>query len=198
MRRRTSRRSPRPRGSRKPAGPPPPQSDERAFTSPEGRSRASTDASGWGDPHPGGSLSLAGDPPLKGRELPRAQQPDRLVALEKIEQLAQRLAARRLQIRIARQREHRVLAGRLEQGPVHLEARHAKSGHAALPGAEHVAFAAQPQVLLGDAKTVLGVAQDREPRLRGLAERRLVEQEASRSPRAAADAAAQLVQLREP
>ena len=53
------------------------------------------------------------------------------------------------------------------------------------------------QVFLGDAEAVLGVAQDREPRLGGFAERRLVEQQAGRVAGAAADAAAQLVQLRE-
>ena len=80
---------------------------------------------------------------------------------------------------------------------MHLEPRDAEAGHAALARAEHVAFAAQPQILLGDAEAVLGLAQDREPRLGGFAERRLVEQQAGRMPGAAADAAAQLMELRE-
>src|SRR5258707_679524 len=60
------------------------------------------------------------------------------------------------------------------------------------------ALAPPPQISLGDAEAVLGIAQDREPRRRGLGERRLVEQQARRALAAAADAAAQLVQLREP
>ena len=72
-----------------------------------------------------------------------------------------------------------------------------EAGHAALPGAEHVAFAAQPQILLGDAEAVVGLAQDREPRFGGRPERALVEQQAGRMRVAAADAAAQLMQLRE-
>ena len=63
--------------------------------------------------------------------------------------------------------------------------------------AEHLALAAQPQVLLGDAEAVLGLAQDLEPRPRRFAERALVEQQAGRAAGAAPDPAAQLVQLRE-
>ena len=80
---------------------------------------------------------------------------------------------------------------------MHLDAGDAEAGHAALPRAEHVAFAAQSQILLGDAEAVIGLAQDRKPRFRRLAERRLVEQEAGRALGAAADAAAQLMELRE-
>ena len=79
---------------------------------------------------------------------------------------------------------------------MHLDARDAEARHAALPRAEHVAFAAQAQILLGDAEAVLGLAHDLEARLGGLAERRPVEQQAGRALAAAADAAAQLVQLR--
>ena len=53
------------------------------------------------------------------------------------------------------------------------------------------------QILLGDAEAVLGLAQDREPLPRRLAQRRLVEQQAGRGLVAAPDAAAQLVQLGE-
>ncbi len=46
------------------------------------------------------------------------------------------------------------------------EVREAQGGEAALSDAEHLAGAAQPQVLLGDAKAVVGRAQDLETRAR--------------------------------
>src|ERR1043165_917101 len=121
----------------------------------------------------------------------RPQQPDRLVALEQIEQVAQRLPALRCEGWIARQDELRVLARRLEQRPVHLDARDAKARHAGLAGAEHVAFAAQAQVLLGDAEAILGLPQNLDARLGGLAERRAVEQQAGRALAPAADRSAE-------
>ena len=51
----------------------------------------------------------------------------------------------------------------------------AQGRQAALPGAEHLAAAAQAQILLGDAEPVLGLAQDRDALARDRAERRLVE-----------------------
>ena len=81
--------------------------------------------------------------------------------------------------------------------PMHLDARDPEAGHAGLAGAEHVAFAAQAQILLGDAEAVLGLAHDLDARLGGLAERRAVEQQAGRALAPAPDAAAQLVDLRE-
>ena len=78
-----------------------------------------------------------------------------------------------------------------------LDAGEAESRHAALAGSEHVAFAAQLQVFLGDAEPVLGFAHDGEAGFRGFAERRAVEQQAGRVLGAAADAAAQLMELRE-
>src|SRR5213079_2625976 len=102
--------------------------------------------------------------------------PDRLVALEQIEQVAQRFAALRGESRIARQDELRVLAGGLQQGPMRLDARDPKARHAGLAGAEHVAFAAQAQILLGDAEAVLGLAQNLDPCLGGFAEWRAIEQ----------------------
>ena len=78
-----------------------------------------------------------------------------------------------------------------------LEAGEAEAGRARLARAEHVALAAQAQILLGDAEAVLGLAQDFDPRWRRLAERPLVEQQAARAAGAAADPAAQLMQLRE-
>ena len=70
--------------------------------------------------------------------------------------------------------------------------------HAALPRAEHVAFAAQLQIFLGDAETVFGLAHDGETCFRRNTERRAVEQETARARSATADAATQLVQLRQP
>ena len=127
----------------------------------------------------------------------RLQQPDRLVALEQIEQVAQRLAARRGQIRIAREDKLRVLAGGIEQGPVHFDTRDAEARHAGLAGAEHVAFTTQAQVLLCDAEAILGLAQDFDAGLGGLAERRAVEQKTGRALTPAADSSTQLMDLRQ-
>src|SRR5947207_9020698 len=96
-----------------------------------GRERRQTRAGGATPPR-----ALGARPSPEGEGLARPEQPDRLVALEEIEQVAQRLPARRLKIGIAREREHRILARRLEQRPVDLEPRHAEPGHAALPGPE--------------------------------------------------------------
>src|SRR5712691_12163255 len=128
----------------------------------------------------------------------RPNEADRLVALEQIEQVAQRLPARRGERRIAREDERGVVARRPDQLAVHLDARELEPGQAGLAGAEHVAFAAQPEVFLGDAEPVLALAHDGEPRLGGVAERRLVEQQAGRMLGAAPDAAAQLMELGEP
>src|SRR5689334_14625836 len=125
------------------------------------------------------------------KQLPRIQQADRLVAREQIKELPQRLAARGGEAGIAAEEQRGVLARHLEKLAVHLDAGDAKAGHAALPLTEHVAFAAQFQILLGDAEAVVGLAQDRQPRLRGVAERSLVEQETGRTFGAAANAAAQ-------
>ena len=127
----------------------------------------------------------------------RAQQSDRLVAREHIEKLPQRRATRGGEAWIAAEHEHGILPRRLEKHAVHLDAGDVEAGHAALPRAEHVAFATQFQILLGDAEAIIGLAQDRKPRLGRFAERRLVEEEAGRALGAAADAAAQLMELRE-
>src|ERR1700732_2676778 len=89
-----------------------------------------------------------------------AQQPDRFVARKQIEQRAQRLAARRFKLRIAREPQRGIVARRRPKLGVKLDAGDAEAGHAALPGAEDVAFAAQAQILLGDAEAVVGLAQD--------------------------------------
>ena len=77
------------------------------------------------------------------------------------------------------------------------EVRQAQGGEAALADAEHLAGAAQPQVLLGDAKAVVGRAQDLETRARRGRERLVIEEQASRCSGAPADPPAELVQLRE-
>src|SRR5437879_4169532 len=112
--------------------------------------------------------------------------------------MPQRLSARRGQRRIAREHERGVVARRADIFAVYRYASDSEARHTGLARAEHIAFAAQLQVLLGDAEAVLGLAHDGEPRLRGLTERRLVDQQAGRVLGAAPDAAAQLVKLREP
>ena len=101
--------------------------------------------------------------------------------------MAQRRSARRGQGRIASEHEGRVVAGGAEKLAVHLDAGDAEARHARLAGAEHVALAAQLQILFGNAEAVLGLAHDGKAGLRGLAERRLVEQKTARMPGAAAD-----------
>src|SRR4051812_31149381 len=132
-----------------------------------------------------------------GRYLPRADQRDRLVALEQIEQAAQRVAAGAVELRIVLHDAQRLVARLRDQLRMNLAARDAVAGQAALPDPEHVAFAAQPQILFCDPEAVAGLPDDVEPRLGQRAERFAVEQQAGRGLRAAADAAAQLVQLRE-
>src|SRR5262245_40785171 len=89
---------------------------------------------------------------------PGTEQPDRFVAREQIKKLAQRLTARRTKFRIAVEDEGGVFARRAQELAVHFEPRDAKTGQAALPRAEHIAFAAQSQIFLGDAEAVIGFA----------------------------------------
>ncbi len=70
-------------------------------------------------------------------------------------------------------------------------------GQAALPRAQNLARAAEPQILLRDAEAVLGLAHDGEPRPRRLPKGRGIEQKAGGRLVAAADAAAKLVELGE-
>ena len=102
-----------------------------------------------------------------------------------------------MQLRIVLHDAQRFVARLRDQLPVHLGARDAIAGQAALPDAEHVAFAAQPQILLRDPEAVGGFADHLQPRLRHFAQRLVIEQQAGRGLRAAADPAAQLMQLRE-
>src|SRR5215218_9652413 len=81
---------------------------------------------------------------------------------------------------------------------MHFNAGDAKARHSRLPGAEHLTFAPQAQVFLGNAEAILGFAHDLETRLSGFAKRRLVEKDTSRPFGASTDAAAQLMELREP
>ena len=95
----------------------------------------------------------------------------RLVALEQVEQDAQPLAFLAGQPTAAFERRLGVPPGLGEQGAVDVEPGEAEAGGARLAGAEHVALAAEPQVLLGDAESVVGGAQGFDPRLGRLGER---------------------------
>ena len=67
----------------------------------------------------------------------------RLVALVEIQQAAQRFAARAFELRVFLQDAQRLVACLRDQLGVDLGARDPVAGQAALPRAEHVAFAAQ-------------------------------------------------------
>src|SRR5829696_9860668 len=81
---------------------------------------------------------------------------------------------------------------------MHFDAGDAKARHSRLPRAEHLTFAPQAQVFLGDTESILGFAHDLETRLSGFAKRCPVEEDTSRPLGATTDAAPQLVELREP
>ena len=74
---------------------------------------------------------------------PGPDQRHRLVALEQIEQAAQRLAALALQFRIVLHDPQRLVARLRDELAMHFGPRDAVAGQAALPDAQHVAFAAQ-------------------------------------------------------
>src|SRR5689334_7240327 len=103
--------------------------------------------------------------------LARPEQPDRLVAFKKIQQMPQRITARGGKTGVAGQDQGCVVAGRGQELSVHLDPGDLEARYAALLGPEQVAFAAEPKVFLGDAKAVLGVAHDGEAGLGGFAER---------------------------
>ena len=63
------------------------------------------------------------------------------------------------------------------------------AGHAGLASAQQVALAPQLEIALGDLEAVVGGLDGLEPRLRGLAQRLFVEQQARRALAAATDAA---------
>src|SRR3954470_2375342 len=81
---------------------------------------------------------------------------------------------------------------------MHLDARDAEARHAGLARTENLSLAAQPQIILGDAEAIFGLAQDFDARLGGLAEWRAVKENAGRAFAPAADATTQLMDLREP
>ena len=73
----------------------------------------------------------------------------------------------------------------------------AEAGQACLALAEGVAAAAEAEIGVGDDEAVFGVAQHRQPLAGGLVQAVLVQQQAEAGLGAAADASAQLVQLRQ-
>lgn len=107
------------------------------------------------------------------------------------------LPPRPRQFRVPRKHEPCVVAGGFQQVAVGFEAGDAKAGGAGLAGAEQFAFAAQAQILFGDAEAVLGVAHDGQAGAGDFAQGVVVEEHAARGFFAAADAAAQLVELGE-
>ena len=108
---------------------------------------------------------------------PSADQRNRLIALEQIEQTTQRLAARAGQSGIVLHDAQRFVARLGDELGVHIGARDPVAGQAALPDAQHIAFAAQFQIFLGDAKAIGGFPDDPEPRRLHFVERFLVEQQ---------------------
>src|SRR5262249_53628737 len=94
---------------------------------------------------------------------PGAQGPAPAVTLEEIEQGAQSAAALRLQLGIALDHQPRIVARRLQQLGMGGEVGQFHIRQTALAGAQKLAGAAQAQVLLGDAKAILGLAHDGEP-----------------------------------
>src|SRR5262245_17931813 len=126
-----------------------------------------------------------------------AQGPDRVVALDEIEERAQRRAAFGLQVGVAFDHQSGIVARRLQEVGMRRQIGQSHVGQAALARTQELAGTAQAQVLLGNAKAVLALAHDGEPRPRGLAQGLGVEQQEGRLGGAPADAAAQLVELGE-
>src|ERR1700737_4167272 len=129
---------------------------------------------------------------------PAAQKPYRLAALENIEEQPQRLAMRAFQPGIFLDDFARFVARQVQQRSMRGKISEAKTRQAGLLRAEHLAFAAQAEVFLGDAKPVLRLAHDRDPRLGRLAKRRPVEEQAGGFGTCAPDASPQLMQLGKP
>src|SRR5262249_31213232 len=107
-----------------------------------------------------------------------AQVLDRLVAAEEVEQHPQRPAALAFEVRVALEHEAGVVMGDRDQLLMGGEIGKPQARQPALPRPQYLARTAQAQILLGDAKPVLGLAQDLEPPFGDGAERRLVEQQA--------------------
>ena len=85
---------------------------------------------------------------------PGAQQPDRLVTLEEIEQHTQRQAAFARKFGIAPKDQFGVVAGNGEKTGVGDEIGDTKAGQAGLAQAEQLALAAQPQIFFSNTESV--------------------------------------------
>src|ERR1700756_5087208 len=108
------------------------------------------------------------------------------------------MAALAFEVRVALEHEPSIVMCDSDQLFMGREIGKPQARQPALPCPQHLAGTAQAQILFGDAKPVLGLAQDLEAPLSDGAERRLVEQQARRGLVAAADTTAKLVQLGEP
>src|SRR5262245_27098098 len=100
--------------------------------------------------------------------LSRRNQSYRVVALEEIEQRAQRLAARRHKPGIADQDEARIVARRGEKIGMIDDICDPEDGQTRLARAQHLTRTSQAQILLGDAEAILGLAHDAQARFGGL------------------------------
>ena len=96
---------------------------------------------------------------------------DRLVAAEEVEQDAQRTATLALEVRVALEYEAGFVMGDGNQLLMSREVGQPQARQPALACPQHLAGAAQAQILLSDAKPVLGLAQDFEAALSDRAER---------------------------
>src|SRR5512134_3416037 len=99
--------------------------------------------------------------------------------------------------RIPREQLGRRRACLLDQRSIALEVRESQQRCARLPGAEELARTAHHKVAPRDLESVAGLVDHLQPLARGLRKRLLVQQDAEALLRAAADAPAQLMQLRE-
>jgi hypothetical protein len=103
--------------------------------------------------------------PTADGALSRLHQPHRRILAKQVEQRPQCPAARAVEARVALQNEAGVVAGSLDEIEMRLGARNGKGWHTALPGAQHLAPAPEPEILLGDTESVLRLAQDGKARL---------------------------------
>ena len=127
--------------------------------------------------------------------LARLQQAHGVVALEQHEAAAGGQPLRGFEISVAGEDVFRKVRRALDQGRRLRPGRQPEARIAALARAQHLAAAAQPQILLGDHEAVVDLPQNVEARLRGFRKRGLVEQHAGGLRRAAPHAPAQLVKL---
>ena len=109
-------------------------------------------------------------------------QPGGFVALEQVEHEFQAATGFAREPPVALERSFGSAARAGEKAGVDVEPREAEAGRAGLAGAEHVAFAAQLQVLFGDAEAVLRLTQDFQPGARGFVERPPVKERQAERP----------------